>query len=76
MKEYFCYNDQEKLTIEEREKVIIEMLKLLKLNSSTANLKFLDSSYSMAFGKKNDRIIEQPKIINQSVTGLYRRIEL
>ena len=76
MKEYFCYNEPEKLTIEEREKIIVEMLKLLKVNSGSANLKFLDSSYSMAFGKKNGRIIEQFKIINQSVTGLYGRIEL
>lgn len=73
MKKYFCYENPSVLTLEQKEKIIIEMLKLLKYDSQVANLKFLDKSYSMAFGKKNDRIIETFKIINLSITGLYKR---
>lgn len=75
MKEYFHYKNMEILTTEEREKSIIELLKLLNCNSTNANLKFLNDSYSSAFGKKNDRIISETKIVHTSVTGIYRRIE-
>lgn len=71
MKEFFCYEDLDMLTIELKEKIIIEMLKLLKVTSGTANLKFLNSTYSMAFGKKNGRTIENCQIINKSITGIY-----
>lgn len=70
MKMMFCIDNLEFLTLEQKEKVIIEMLHLLKVNSVNANLKFLNSSYSSAFGKKNDRTIEHAIIINRSVTGL------
>ena len=70
MKEMFGFNKFSILTKEEKEKVIIEMLILLKSNSKTANMKFLNSSYSMAFGKKNGRIISNAYIINKSVTGI------
>ncbi len=74
MKIMFSIKDEEvKLEIEAKEKVIIQLLKLLKCDSDTANLKFLDNSYSMAFGKKNGRIIDHATIINKSVTGLRSR---
>lgn len=62
--------DLENISIENKEKVLLELFKLLKFNSATANLKFLNSNASIAFGKKNDRIIEHAIIINKSVTGL------
>lgn len=71
MKKFFCYDNLNDLTIELKEKIIIEMLKLLKTNSETANLKFLDSTYSMAFGKKHGKTVENCQIINKSVTGIY-----
>mgnify|MGYP002561606529 FL=1 len=71
MKEIFKINQEEKLNIEDKEKAILEMFKLLKFNSSTANLKFLNSS--IAFGKKHNRIINHSIIINQSTTGLWEQ---
>lgn len=65
----------ENADINAKEKIIIEMLNLLKANSLTANLKFLNKSYSMAFGRKEKRIISNAKIINKSVTGLWENID-
>lgn len=75
MKNIFHYTNPNELSIEEREKGIVEMFKLLSCNSLCANLKVLNKDYSMAFGKKNGRIISNAKIINISPSGLYRRIE-
>ena len=85
-KEYILYNnlviDMKKIILpvldinastDIYEKLIIELLNLLKCNSKNANLKILDSSYSSAFGKKNDRIIEHCFVINKSATGLRTR---
>ena len=69
MKEMFKINSTEKLNPEDKEKVILEMFKLLKCNSACANFKFLNES--IAFGKKNGRIINDGIIINQSATGLW-----
>ncbi len=60
----------ESLSLEEKEKVIVEMFKLLKYNSTCANLKFLKAS--IAFGKKHGRTIEHATIISQSTTGLWK----
>ena len=57
--------------MEEKEIIIKQMFNLLKTNSLTANLKSLNSKYSMAFGKKNGRNISNATIINKSVTGIY-----
>ena len=70
MKEMFINKD---LTLEEKEKTIIQLLKLLNCKSDNANLKFLDDKYSSAFGKKNDRIISSAQVINTSVTGIKER---
>ncbi len=61
----------ESLTIKQKENIVKELHKLLKCNSVNANFKFLDASYSSAFGKKHGRIIEKTTIINQSITGIY-----
>ena len=45
-------------------------MNLLKCNSTNANFKFLNSKYSSAFGKKNDRIVDHATIISKSVTGI------
>ena len=77
-KEYVLYQNlldemkqmfKKDLTCEEKEKAIIEMLKLLKFNSACANLKFLNAS--TAFGRKEKRIIDHATIITQSTTGLW-----
>lgn len=57
-------------SLENKEKLIIQLLGLLKCNSVNANLKFLNSKYSMAFGKKHGRTIEHAIITNKSVTGI------
>ena len=69
---YIIENDL--TNIELKEKFIKEMLKLLKCDSVNANLKFINSSYSMAFGKKNDRIIKYFNLIETSPTGIYTKI--
>ena len=75
MKEYLHYDNPNELSVEEREKAIVEMFKLLSCNSLCANLKVLNKNYSMAFGKKHGRTIEDVTIINISPSGLYRRVE-
>ena len=70
MKRMFKINQETKLNIEDKEKAIIETFKLLKCNSTCANLKFLNAS--SAFGKKDKRLIQHGKIINQSTTGLWK----
>ena len=57
-------------SIKQKEQIIKELTKLLNCKSDNANFKFLSSSYSSAFGKKHDRMIENAIIINKSVTGV------
>lgn len=57
-------------TLDKKELFIKELLKLLKCNSVTANLKFLSPNYSMTFARKHNRTIKNAIIINQSVTGI------
>ncbi len=59
------------ISIEYKEKAIIELLKLLRFNSKNANFKHI--KHSLAFGKKNDRVIEHATLITQSVAGLKER---
>ena len=58
------------MNIETKEKVLQELFKLLKCNSSCANLKFLNTKASTFFGKKNGRIISNAIIIKRSPAGL------
>lgn len=60
------------LEISKKETVIMELFKLLKFNSTNANLKELNEKMSSNFGKKNGRIINHATILNNSVTGIYR----
>lgn len=64
------YKNYSKFSLEEKENIIKQLLNLLKCNSTNANFKFLNSNYSSAFGKKNNRIIEHATIISKSVTGI------
>ena len=59
------------ISIEYEEKAITELLKLLSFNSQNANFKYIE--HSLAFGKKNGRIIDHATLITQSVTGLKER---
>lgn len=63
--------DESLISIEYEEKAIIELLKLLKFNSQTANFKHIN--HSTAFGRKEKRIIDHATLITQSVTGLKER---
>ena len=58
---------------ENKEKIIIELLKLLKCNSANANFKFLNDKNSSAFGKKNDRTIENVIVKSNSYTGIWSK---
>ena len=58
------------ISLENKEKIIIEMFKLLKADSITANMKFLNRDYSSAFGRKHGKPVDHAIIINKSVTGL------
>ena len=73
LKKYINIDSLNNISIEDKEKVLFELFKLLKFNSACANLKTLGSKASSAFGKKNDRIISNAAIINKSVTGLKER---
>ncbi len=70
IKEFLSDDVLNNITIDTKEKTLLELFKLLKFNSATANLKCLDSNLSLAFGKKHSRIISHFTIINKSVTGL------
>lgn len=67
------YDDLDVNSTEKKEQIIKELTKLLNCNSENANFKFLDKSYSSAFGKKNGRIVIQGIVINKSVTGIKER---
>lgn len=76
LEEMFDNNILNDLDIKSKEKIIIEMLNLLKVNSLTANLKkVLGEKYSSAFGRKPKKNISHAKIINKSVTGLWEKID-
>lgn len=70
LKEIVNYKHYDRLNLDEKEQTIIQLLNLLKFNSTNANFKFLNQSYSSAFGKKHSRIIEHATIISKSVTGI------
>ena len=62
------------LTLEEKEKTLIELFKLLKFNSKYANFKFLGNGLSTTFGRKQARIVNNPTLICKSTTGLKESI--
>jgi CRISPR-associated endonuclease Csn1 len=64
------YNENFDFSIENKEKIIVQLTNLLNCKSVNANFKFLDSKYSSAFGKKNGRIIEKCNVINTSTTAI------
>ena len=57
LKNYINIDSLNNISIEDKEKVLLELFKLLKFNSACANLKILDNHASSAFGKKHSRII-------------------
>lgn len=73
LKNIINYKNYNKLSLEEKENIIKQLIVLLKCNSINANFKFLNSKYSSAFGKKNGRIIEHAAIISKSVTGIREK---
>lgn len=70
LKQLINYDDYSIFTIEEKEKIIKELTKLLNCKSDNANFKFLNEKYSSAFGRKIVHIIDSIKISNKSYTGL------
>ena len=58
------------LSTEDKEKLIKELLNLLKFNSKNANLKFLDNSFGDNVGRANGLTISDATIINKSITGI------
>lgn len=70
LKKIVNYKNYSELNLEEKENIIKQLMNLLKCNSTNANFKFLNSKYSSAFGKKNNRIVDHATIISKSVTGI------
>lgn len=70
LKDMIHFEDLSLLSLDEKEKTIIELLHLLKCDSKCANFKFLDSKYSMAYGRKHHKIIRNATINNKSFTGI------
>ena len=58
------------ITEEQKEKTIIELMKLLKCDDQTADFKFLNESFSSEFGRKKGRTIKNCIIYNKSKTGI------
>lgn len=56
--------------VQKLESTITEFLKLLRGSSQGANLKSLDKTFSMAFGKKANQTVKHAILINKSITGL------
>ena len=75
MKIMFAFDDMSLLNLEQKENIVRQMLKLLNCKSDTSNMKFLDNSYSMAFGKKHGLIIEHANIVHQSITGIRKHTD-
>lgn len=73
LKSIVRYNNINENTIENKEKIIKELSKLLNCKSDNANFKFLNNNFSSAFGKKHSRIIEKSKLINLSTSGVYQK---
>lgn len=73
LKQYISDNTIQAMNIEEKEKVLFELFKMLKFNSTNANLKVIDSNAPSEFGRITDRTIEHAIIINKSITGLKER---
>ena len=70
LKEMIGYNDLTNLSEEQKEKTIIELMKLLKCDDQTADFKFLNESFSSEFGRKKGRTIKNCIIYNKSKTGI------
>ena len=58
------------IKLEDKEKLIKELLRLLKYNSSTASLKFLGSEFADGYGRKKGQSITHATIYNKSISGL------
>lgn len=67
------YNNLDDLSLEKKEKLIIQLLNLLKCNSELANLTFLDNG-SSEFGRKKNINISNGTITNKSVSGIKENI--
>ena len=70
LKDIISYDNLNLITTDNKEKIIIELTKLLNCKSDTANFKFLNKTYSSAFGKKNARTILSSKVIHKSPSGI------
>jgi len=70
LKNIVQYDDMEVLSIEDKENIIIQLTKLLNCKSENANFKLLNSSYSSAFGRKHNKIIDNASVLSLSVTGI------
>lgn len=63
-------DDNRNCTLENEEKLAIQLLGLLRCNSTNADLQFLNSNYSKSFGRKKNKTVEHAIVYNQSVTGI------
>lgn len=70
LKQMINYDNYNGFTIEEKEKIIKELTKLLNCKSDNANFKFLNEKYSKSLGRKNACMIDNMKLISKSLTGI------
>lgn len=64
------YLDIENISMELKEQTLLELFKMTKFSSLTANLKVLNPSAPDRLGRIKDKTIEHAIIVNKSVTGL------
>ncbi len=74
LKEMINYSNIETNDIKTKEEITKQLTKLLNCKSDNANFKFLSDKYSLAFGKKNGRIITKFKLNNISTSGVHTNI--
>lgn len=74
LKKIVNYNNYIDLSLEQKENIIIQLLNMVKCNSSNANFKFLNSKYSSEFGRRKGRTIENSIIISKSASGIREKI--
>ncbi len=70
LRSYINQNTIENMDIETKEKTLLELFKLLKCNSQTANLKHLNEKASARFGRIKGKKISNATIIKKSPCGI------
>ena len=70
---YFKFHKVNELSIDVKENIIREFLKLLGFNNGVADFKKYGDNYPKSIGRKTKLSINHAKIINYSITGIWEQ---